>query len=356
MTCHIVAIGPLPPPENGPSIATKGMIVCLSEANSIAVCNIGPPSGKLSLLKLPIRFSRALSACLQLFVDRTHGDRICYLACDGGSGLIYTSLVVLFARLLAYPVYLHHHSFNYIDRPKLLMRLILTLGGRQLRHIFPCDIMRDDFADTYGRRIRSSLISNAALVAPQEERDEPKERTHLVMGIFGILSREKGLDTFLDLARQARNENLPIKSILAGPAGASGRATIDGAVAELGDMLEYRGPLYDNAKATFYRELDVFVFPTTDSNDAHPLVIFEAKAAGNVVISCDRGCIRKQLDESDLLIPSGGDFIPTALAWFSAMAPEPALERRRKAIQQAYKTRHAKARAAVKALIDFDKA
>ncbi|WP_208249878.1 glycosyltransferase family 4 protein [Rhizobium sp. T1470] len=354
MTCHIVAIGQLPPPQNGFSHATKSMIVLLSEANRVTVCNVAPPTGKLSLLKHPIKFSRVLSACLQLLRDRKHGNRICYLACEGGSGLIYTSLIVLFARLLAYPVYLHHHSFSYIDRPRLLMRSILTLGGRRLRHIFLCDIMRDDFTDAYGRRTQSSLISNAALVAAQEERDEPKDRRHLVIGMLSNLRREKGLDTFLDLARQARNESLPIRAILAGPAGASERAAIDAAAAELGDTLDYRGPLYDAAKSAFYREVDVFVFATTHGNEAQPLEIFEAKAAGNAVISFDRGCIRKQLDESDLLIPSGGEFVPTALAWLSAMSPEPALETRRKAIQQAYKTRHAKARAAINSLLNFD--
>lgn len=354
MTCHIVAIGQLPPPQNGFSHATKSMIVLLSEINSVTVCNVAPPTGKLSLLKHPIKFCRVLGACLQLFRDRTHGNRICYLACEGGPGLIYTSLIVLFARLLAYPVYLHHHGFSYIDRPRLLMRSILTLGGRRLRHIFPCDIMRDDFTDTYGRRTRSSLISNAAFVAAQEERDEPKDRTHLVIGMLSNLSRDKGLDTFLDLARQAQNESLPIRAILAGPAGPGERAAIEAAAAELGDTLDYRGPLYDAARAAFYREVDVFVFATAHGNEAQPLVIFEAKAAGNAVISCDRFCIRKQLDESDLLIPAGGEFVATALAWLSAMSPEPVLEARRKAIQQAYKTRHAKARAAINSLLNFD--
>ncbi|CDM58810.1 hypothetical protein LPU83_3160 [Rhizobium favelukesii] len=64
MTCHIVAIGQLPPPQNGFSHATKSMIVLLSEANRVTVCNVAPPTGKLSLLKHPIKFSRVLSSTL----------------------------------------------------------------------------------------------------------------------------------------------------------------------------------------------------------------------------------------------------------------------------------------------------
>lgn len=353
MTHHIVAIGQLPPPLNGFSLATGEMVTLLSEAGDVTVCNIGPPSGKLSLLKHPIRFIHVLGACLQLFRDRKRGEPTCYLACDGGLGLIYTSLVVLVTRLLAYRIELHHHSFSYIHRPMLLMRCTLAFGGGRLRHIFLCDVMRDRFTDTYQRRTSCSIVSNAAFVMPMETPDIPKDRRHLTIGMLSNLTPEKGLDTFIALARQARAEGLQIKAVLAGPAGKVERFTIDTAVADLGCALDYRGPLYGEAKASFYRDIDVFVFPTTYDNEAQPLVIFEAKAAGNAVISYDRGCIRKQLDEHDLLIPAGGEFVPTALAWLSALLPEPAREPRRQAIRRAYRDRHAKARAAASAVFDW---
>ncbi len=354
MTRHIVAIGQLPPPLNGLSLATKSMIAFLKEENSVAVRNIAPPTGKLSLLKHPIKLARVLGACFQLCRDRKHPGRICYLACEGSLGLIYTSLIVLLARLLAYPVFLHHHSFSYIDRPRLLMRTILTIGGHRLRHIFLCDIMRDRFSDTYGRRTRGSIVSNAAYIPPAEQDCAPRDGSHLVIGMLSNLSHEKGLDTIIALVRQAREEGMQLRAILAGPVRASERAAIDAAVAELGGNLDYRGPLYDEAKATFYQEIDVFVFPTAYRNEAQPLVIFEAKAAGNPIISSDRGCIRKQLDENDLLIPADGEFVPTALAWLAALSRVPAVDARRQAIRRAYGARHAKSRAAIDVLFDLD--
>ncbi|TCM68598.1 glycosyltransferase family 4 protein [Rhizobium sp. BK068] len=354
MTRHIIAIGQLPPPFSGFSLATRSMIALLEEGNSVTNHDVSPPFGKLSLLKHPIKLNRVLGACRRLVRDRKHDNRICYLACEGGPGLVYTALIVLVARLLAYPIYLHHHSFSYIDRASLLMRCVLAFGDSRLRHIFSCDVMRDRFTDTYQRRMRSSIVSNAAYVVPTEQNDAPRYATTLVIGMLSHLGTEKGLDTFLDLARQARHEGLSIRAILAGPAGTGERAAIDAAVMELGDMLDYRGALYDDAKAAFYREIDVLVLPTTYGNEAQPLVIFEAKAAGNAVISTDRGCIRKQLDESDLLAPADDEFVPTALAWLSAVAPGPALDARRKVIRQAYRTRHAKARAAIDTLFDLE--
>ncbi|WP_431320132.1 glycosyltransferase family 4 protein [Rhizobium sp. YTU87027] len=354
MTRHIVAIGQLPPPFNGFSLATRSMIALLEEGNSVTSRNVSPPFGKLSLLKHPIKLSRVLRACRQLFRDRKHVNRICYLACEGGRGLLYTALIVLVARRLAYPIYLHHHSFSDIGSASLLMRCVLAFGGSRLRHIFLCDVMRDSFTDTYQRRMRSNIVSNAAFVVPTEQNGAPQYRTTLVIGMLSNLSTEKGLDTFLDLTRQARHESLPIRAILAGPAGPGERAAIDAAVMEVGDILDYRGALYDDEKAAFYREIDVFVLPTTYGNEAQPLVIFEAKAAGNAVISTDRGCIRKQLDENDLLAPVDDEFVPTALAWLSAMAPGPELHARRRVIRQAYGARHTKALAAVNALFDLE--
>ncbi|KQV83880.1 glycosyltransferase family 4 protein [Rhizobium sp. Root1220] len=352
MTRHIVAIGPLPPPLHGYSLATAGMMALLTEDNTTTVQNMSPPVGAGAFRRHATKLLRAIGACARLFRQRKHADKACYVGCEGGLGLVYTLQIVVFARLLAYPVYLHHHSFSYIETPRLLMRLVLVLGGNKLAHIFLCDMMRDRFIDTYDRRIRCKTVSNAAYVQPQSE-NPPVERTDLVIGMLSNLSREKGLETFVALARHARDEGHPLKAILAGPVrDPSNLAMINVAVADLGGTLEYRGPLYDDAKSAFYRDIDVFIFPTTYSNEAQPMVLFEAKAAGNSVITHDRGCIRKQLDESDLLIPPNGEFVPTAFDWLSAMSAGSALRTRKMMIQRAYRVRHEKARESARLLLD----
>jgi glycosyltransferase involved in cell wall biosynthesis len=90
---------------------------------------------------------------------------------------------------------------------------------------------------------------------------------------------------------------------------------IDAALGEFAGALDYRGRVLGDDKAKFYRDIDVFVFPTTYANEAQPIVVFEAKAAGKDVIAYDRACIRKQLDETDLLIPVDGEFTNMAIGW-----------------------------------------
>ena len=245
---------------------------------------------------------------------------MCYVACEGDLGLVYTIMVLIAARGLGYPIALHHHSFSYIDQSRSLMRAVLFAGGDVL-HIFLCSIMREKFERTYRRSVRSVILSNAAFVPPQV--DEIPERQHggLVLGHLSNLNREKGLYLYLDLLRSALKAGLDLRGILAGPAArAEDRAAIDQAVVELGARLDYRGPLYGADKDRFYRDIDVFVFPTQYQNEAQPTVLFEAQAAGNLILSFDRGCIAEQVGSNGLVFARESDFVGFAVAWLKDLA------------------------------------
>jgi glycosyltransferase involved in cell wall biosynthesis len=350
MTRHIIAIGPLPPPFHGFSLATAAMVALLAEDNAMILHNLSPPARGSPLWRHPIKFASVISACIKLFRERRHAEKACYIACDGGYGQLYTLLLVILSRQLAYPTYLHHHSFRYIDRPTLMMRGILALAGPGVTHIFVCDIMRDRFTDTYRRRLRSAIVSNAAFVPPQPD-TEPQSRP-LTIGLLSNLTRAKGLDSFVALLRQIRSEHIAVKAILAGPAtDTTDRAMIDAAVREFAGAFEYRGPVYEDAKVQFYADIDVFIFPTTYVNEAQPLVIFEAKAAGNAIIAYDRGCIRKQLDETDLLVPAAGPFVEMAVAWLSQIPANDPQDLQRRRVRHEYEIRHARARERAKSLM-----
>jgi glycosyltransferase involved in cell wall biosynthesis len=352
MTEHIVAIGPLPPPLHGLSLATSAMIDLLVEDNTVVVANLSPSPPTARPWRHPAKLARVLAACNTLFRQRRSPGKRGYIACDGGLGQIYTLLLVVTARLLSYPTYLHHHSFRYIDNEMLAMRLILTLAGPRLTHVFLGEAMRERFTDTYAKRIRSKIVSNAAFVAPQARPEVEAGPRPLTIGLLSNLNADKGLHIFLALLRQARREGLSVRAILAGPAADTGdRAAIDAAVTEFTGTLEYRGPVEGEAKARFYDDIDVFVFPTTYADEAQPIVLFEAKAAGNAIIAYDRGCIHGQLDETDLLVPQTGEFEATALAWLSLCDDPSRRSMVRQRIRRQYEIRHRDARKQAKSLI-----
>lgn len=316
----VVVIGQLPPPMNGFAYITHMMVAAFRRTHAVRVVDIAAPAGASGLGKHARRLARTLRACLSLLRRPSGARPICYIACEGGAGLVYTLLAVATARLCGYRRYLHHHSFAYIDAPRGLMRAVLAAGGDDLTHIFLCSIMRDRFEAAYQRIVHGEILSNAAFVPTDETPPEPRPDDALVLGHLSNLTGEKGLYLYLDLLRQALAAGFNVRGVLAGPAAlAEDQAAIAAAVADLGGRLDYRGPLYGDAKSRFYRDIDVFVFPTQYVNEAQPTVLFEAQAAGCRIISFDRGCISRQLGKDDALVASSEDFCQFGLTFLATV-------------------------------------
>ena len=347
---RIVAIGSFPPPVTGFSLITREFVNLVEASHHVVVCNIGPPVDVRAASRHLPRLYRVFAACLLLMRESRQRDRACYIGCEGGLGLLYTLGLIGLARLLRFAIYLHHHSFQYIDNEKPLMRAALLVGG-DMMHIFLCETMRDRFAATYRTRPRAVVVSNAAFIPPSPvvaDRDE----TELVIGHLSNLAREKGLYLFLDLLRAARAANLPLRGVLAGPASGEDRVAIEAAVQELGSRLQYRGPLYGPEKDRFYAEIDVFVLPTQYVNEAQPAVLFEAEAAGCAIVSTDRGCISAQADGFGVAFARTDDFVTKALEWLASAKPSSG-RAERKAL---YHGRRLAARAAIGELWTRDRA
>ncbi|MFG1266251.1 glycosyltransferase family 4 protein [Xanthobacter aminoxidans] len=317
MSAHpqIVAIGQFPPPMTGFSHITACVADMLSQRFEVVRYDIAPPKESRALSKHLMRMAATAHACLGLISAFSAGARTSYVACEGGLGLLYTIAVVSLARILGYRILLHHHSFKYIDVPSLPMRAVLAVGGG-LTHIFLCPGMRDRFEAQYHCATQALILSNAAFVAAQTPTAAPPSNEAVVLGHLSNLTREKGLYLFLDLLRAAVEAGLNVRGVLAGPtASTEDAAAIEAARVALAGKLDYRGPLYGAAKDQFYRDIDVFVFPTCYANEAQPTVLFEAAAAGNRIVAYDRGCISAQVNTLGLVVSRDGEFAAAALDW-----------------------------------------
>ncbi|MCK1353554.1 glycosyltransferase family 4 protein [Bradyrhizobium sp. CW7] len=310
---HIIAVGQIPPPVTGYAYITARMIETLGQTAEVETINVSPGT-RQGLRKHLHKARQTIRACLRL-AKNVHRVRFMYLGCEGDLGLIYTVTLTLAARLFGYTILLHHHSFSYIDRASRLMRLILRVGGIQIRHVFLCSTMLDRFEAQYGKVQDSRIVSNAAFVESGAAPKGVPSFGHLRIGLLSNLTREKGLYTFIDLLRRLKQSHAEVQGLLAGPiANEEDKANVAAAEAELGGTLQYVGPVYGEAKDRFYGDIDVFVFPTQYANEAQPTVLFEARAAGNRVIAYDRGCIGSQVGNSGLAIPVGDDFCVGASA------------------------------------------
>jgi glycosyltransferase involved in cell wall biosynthesis len=154
----------------------------------------------------------------------------------------------------------------------------------------------------------------------------PGVRRRLVLGHISNLSVEKGFDLVIDTFDAAVRAGLDVAMVVAGPTRTPReREILDSALSRHGDRVQYRGPVYGEEKEAFYRDVDILLFPTRYRNEADPLVVLEAIDRGVAVIAYERGCIAEHVPpDAGFVIPSGGDFVASALAVVEEYASTPA--------------------------------
>ena len=311
----IAVIGAFPPPVNGYAVITSSVEALLRGRYRTFRVNISPGTSNRGVRYHATRVSRvALAAGRLLWLRMSAGAFDTYIATESRAGLFYTIALAALARALGGRLYLHHHVFRYVDRRSRMVEMLLTAAGKNATHIFLCQCMRSKFAKRYKAPTNSVVVSNLAFATLPGDRCQEKESGPLTVGLLSNLTREKGLYAFLELAAAAKRECLPVRFVLAGPADNKEDAkAIAGSVKEMALSLSYLGPVYGDDKRQFYRDIDVFVFPTTYANEAQPMVIFEALASGSRVIAYDRACIAEQIAGRGWIVPSNENFVEAAL-------------------------------------------
>jgi hypothetical protein len=134
---RVSIVGPFPPPVHGAAEVTRRVAEQLEPDVSIEKLPISPADGTRGLGYHLSRISRVISAACALVAGRGP----VYLSAAGGFGLGYNVLLAATARLSARPLFIHHHSFAYIDRPDTLARLMVWAAGPSATHICLCHRM-----------------------------------------------------------------------------------------------------------------------------------------------------------------------------------------------------------------------
>jgi len=321
----ILIAGQFPPPVNGFTYITQEMVKALACNHATTIIDTAPHVPKNGVSYHLRRLALTLRGLWPLLYHSHNKNRRFYMACESKLGLVYNIVLGTAARILRYPIYIHYHNFNFIDGHSKLMSFLLRTTGKETRHIFLCETMAERFATRYQTTAKSIILSNSAFVEPVSL--PPRSRLPdqpLIIGLLSNLNNEKGLGLFLDLMRRTRQQGLNIAGVLAGPTESDvEHEAINTACRELGDKLDYRGPVYGPDKEAFYRSIDVFIFPTLYANEAQPTVIFEAQAHGIPALTFHRGCINSQVRSCGLVVPQEQDFIAHALSWFKTQLEAP---------------------------------
>jgi exopolysaccharide biosynthesis operon protein EpsL len=245
-----------------------------------------------------------------------------YVGLSGGRGQWLDLVYVLSAKVCGHRIFVHHHSFAYINAPSFVNRLLFSVV-RHETHVVLSRRMGDELIRLYQLEpAKVRVVSNAAFFAPVEANLRiPEVESPVRVGFLSAVSFEKGIGEFFSVMAELKRAGIPYVGRVAGPVNPAMRPQLETLLGSSSDVT-YLGPVYDEAKAAFYRDLDVLLFPTDYANEAEPLVIHEAMRSGVHVIACDRGAIPEMLTPGAGVVCAKSSFVATASAQIGAFSAD----------------------------------
>ena len=323
---RVALVGHFTPPVHGMAVAMDALSRLLTTLGPLVRIRTVPPgraAGRLYHLKRAYLVARA-ALRLSLMVRRCD---IVLMSVDAGKGMLYVIALTWIARKLGYRVVLQHHSYAYISNRSRLAATLVNVGGARSEHLHSCESACNEFRQLYPRARITRVLSVAyALERPPTWDPSPTGTLlarRLAVGHLSNLTLEKGLDEVIRFGRAAMRQGWVGRVILAGPA--TGRAELrllDGIASE--DGFEYRGPLTGQPKEEFFRDIDVFIFPTRYRNESFGLVAWEAMLRGVPIIAYRAGCLTQaSAGTGGLVLEPGEDFTTSAMRLIEHWAESP---------------------------------
>ena len=287
----VVFIGPLPPPVHGFSEINQRMLMQLQNYTSVKVFDLSP-GGKKNKFSNIINILNLFMLLIRFFIFCLKNRNVSvYLPLSGGVRQLVDTCFVLIALLFRLRIYVHHHSFAYLNAQPFYARIVLRLL-KNSNHIVLCQCMADFLNLNYAiPESKTRILSNSVFLDTKSHViKKPTKNKKLVLGFLSNITEAKGCFRFISLLEAAIDEGLAVEGIMAGPVHPDIQVSFHNAIAN-STAVKHIGPVYGNDKLNFFSEIDVLVFPTTYANEAEPVTIWEAISASVPVISLSRGCI-----------------------------------------------------------------
>lgn len=300
LRAEVDAIVVLPPPAEGQTLVTQRICAAFAEALPFRLRAV---RNRLALKGALWRVFKHLLLMLHLLRGAlvSRGRRRAYFVPDSNLGLWLNLIEAPLLRIGYRDVWLHHHVFRYVRTRDWRMAAVLRILGPDVTHVVLGDAMKDGLRAHYGAE-RFHVLGNAAFV---EDVPEARRRTRLgTLGFLGNITPEKGIGLFMATLRAVQAQDPDLGCVIAGPIpSAELRARVETFCAEMPERRVWRGPVYGADKAWFFDQIDVLLFPSQYANEALPVTICEALAAGAPVLATPRGCIPDQLAGTGWVLP-----------------------------------------------------
>lgn len=294
MISHVAMVGAFPPPVGG-AAKNNALIFGLLQKMKVPVRKLDVSGGSLShhrTIKFHIRRLRQnISASINLLCKLPRGSTA-YIVPDGGFGVWYSLMHGLATLVRCDRIFIHHRTFLYVNHRVRAMKMMTSILGERATHIFLSHGMAQKFIEQYGK-VNFQIASNAGFAGGEVDGVATRRvEGPLRIGHLSNLCSDKGFFLVADAYEAAVMLDPQAELHLAGPIVEQGvEARLESLEQRFGSRVRYYGPLTGEAKRSFYRNLDVFLFPTLFKQEAAPNVVYEAAAAGVCAWTTAAGCL-----------------------------------------------------------------
>ena len=291
----MIFVADLPPPIHGMSFINKEFYgICHLHLENVKLINTSSGSKlklKSNLIRLSLKATHLLVCFFKLFLISIFNTRdVLYRPIYGGKGQIFDLVFLIIAKLFKHQVYIHHHSYQYINNPNLLTALLFRISIKNTIHITLSDSMGKRLSTIYNIELDNILtISNISFF--ESALTEVYSSKKITIGHLANLCFDKGLDSFVEVCEALNEYGLVFEATLAGPCVSDEvRKFVMDATTRIPN-LSYIGSVYGEDKERFFESLDCFIFLSRYSNEAEPLVLYEAAQKANFLIGTEKGCM-----------------------------------------------------------------
>ncbi|HDK8729417.1 TPA: glycosyltransferase family 4 protein, partial [Escherichia coli] len=292
----------LPPPLHGMSLINKKIYAEAQKyLKKIVVINSSPTVEHASISKLKKVYNYLLIIFKYVNVlNSTDIKDSLYRPINGGKGQVFDIVFLALAKIYRRKMFIHHHSYNYLNKKSILFTILNKVCGDDSVHIVLSEDMKEKLSRIYNidfSRIR--VLSNCAFIDnPNQGIQSVDEENQIInIGYLSNVTVNKGIDVFINICEELISRNLKICPKIAGPLNDSkSQKIIDDFCAKY-EYVKYFGPVYGEDKTRFLNDLDVFIFPSRYYNEAEPLVVYEAAASGNYVIGSEVGSMKEAIQK-----------------------------------------------------------
>lgn len=312
---NIFMVGAFPPPVHGMASVNAEVRESLRRVGvEPFVIDVSAASLDRSFATRLGRLPKVVRGLTRLLFQCRKPGKSFYMSISGGLGQMYETLFLVVARFRRMRIYVHHHSFAYLDRPHFLTSVLTMIAGPRSLHITQSPGMKARLMRGYTFVRRVLPISNVVFMMDWGGRRRLPRKSVKTIGFISNVAGEKGIFEFLDLVSACEANALDLRATIAGPfQDSQTEQRVRQRIGEL-STVEYLGPLYGEAKRDFFASIDALIFPTLYYNETEGIVNHEAMCQGVPVIAYGRGCIPEIIPPAGgLVVPPGDPFVPAAL-------------------------------------------